>query len=266
MTYQTDRSLTLRFFFAPPTGAYQSGTYMRTFRAASLPVPGAVLISVLLLFWSTGCRKSATETSDDSSSFLFINASLHWPEVNIYANGSLLYPNLGFPDSTGYLSPAFPLNSLSLVSPGDSDTLVNLQEVVEPRKTYSVFVIDTGATGNAQATVIPDSFPPVPSGYVLIRFLNFSYSEPNLDLYSVSNSQYLFTDRYFNESDPFATTFTPVPAGTYTLELRATGAIIALAKINGIALQEGKMYTFFSEGILGGPGNSVFKLAWLQDN
>ena len=28
---------------------------------------------------------------------------------------------------------------------GDSDTLVNLQNVVEPRKTYSVFVIDTGA-------------------------------------------------------------------------------------------------------------------------
>ena len=239
---------------------------MRPTRATSLTVTGAVLMTASFLFWNTGCRKSAPESSNDSPSFLFINASLHWPEINIFANGSLLYPNLGFPDSTGYLSPAFPLNSLSLVAPGDSYTIADVQEVVQPRKTYSVFVIDTGATGSAQAAFIPDSFPQVPSGYVLIRFLNFSYSEPNLDLYSVSNSQYLFTDRYFDESDAFATTFTPIPAGTYTLELRATGAIIALAKINGMALQEGKMYTFFSEGVLGGPGNSVFKLAWLQDN
>jgi hypothetical protein len=239
---------------------------MRLICAASLKVPGTIMMMALLLLDGTSCRKSASQTTTDASSFLFINASLHWPEVDIYANGSLLYPNLGFPDSTGYLSPAFPLNSLSLVASGDSDTLVNLQNIVEPRKTYSVFVIDTGATGSAQATVIPDSFPKVPSGYVLIRFLNFSYSEPNLDLFSVSNSQYLFTDRYFDESDAFATTFTPVPAGTYSLELRATGAIIALAKINGMTLQEGKMYTFFSEGLLGGPGNSVFKLAWLQDN
>jgi hypothetical protein len=221
------------------------------------------LCIVALLF--PGCRKDSGAVNLGPSSLLFVNTSLHTPEVDIFANGSLLYSDLSFPDSTGYIPTTAGVKHLALLMPGNTDTLAGNSSSFLSGRQYSVFLVDA-ATNAVQITAIPDSLPVVPAGYVELRFLNFSYSSSSLDLYSSSNLQYLFTDRYFNESDAAATSFVAFPEGTYSFEIRQPGSIQALATLTGMALQGGNSYTLFSMGTLGGVGNHALSIELVSHN
>ena len=223
-------------------------------------------IRCLLIPWvvlcAGGCHKAGPGT--DTSPLLFVNASLHDTTVNIYTNGTLLYPALSFPDSTGYLTTASPVKQLTLLSEGD--TLLSLPPYFTPGKHYSVFVVDSTSSGGVQVAVMADSLPTLLPGYVSLRFLNFSLSVPNLNLYSASTSQYLFTDRYFDQADSYATSFTSFPAGVYDLELQVPGASVAVATLNGVNLEEGKAYTFFAKGAIGVPGGYGLGIGMVEHN
>jgi hypothetical protein len=219
---------------------------------------------ILCLCAAIACHKANTGPGTGSSPLLFVNTSLHSPSVDIYTNGSLLYPGLSFPDSTGYLTTDSRVNRLSLLATGD--TLLNVPAVFNPGKQYSIFVIDSGAGGGVELAVIADSLPAVHSGYAMLRFLNFSLSVPSLDLYSASTSQYLFTDRYFDETDAFATSFASFPAGIYNLELRVPGEFISVATLSGVNLQAGRIYTLFAKGSVDVTGSRTLGIGVVQHN
>lgn len=211
-----------------------------------------------------GCRKNDRSSDTGTSPLLFVNTSLHDPSVDIYSNGSLLYSQLSFPDSTGYLNTAAPVNRLALVSTGD--TLLNVPTAFTAGRLYSVFVLDSEYGGGVGLAVIADILPAAHPGYTSLRFLNFSPSVSNLDLYSTSAGQDLFTDRYFDETDAFATSFVSFPAGVYDLELRAPGTFVDIATLSGLDLQAGKAYTLFAKGATNVMGSRTLGIGVLQHN
>jgi len=99
-----------------------------------------------------------------------------------------------------------------------------------------------------------------------LRFLNLSGTSPSLDLYAASSLQYFFTDRYFGETDASSTSFVSFPSGDYTFDLYASGTVVTLASLSGIALQGGKVYTLFASGMLGGLGNRELRIGIIQHN
>ena len=48
------------------------------------------------------------------------------------------------------------------------------------------------------------------------------------------------------------TEFTPLAAGTYDLEVRLEGTETSLLDLPGITLEDGKIYTVFAKGFVGG--------------
>jgi hypothetical protein len=211
------------------------------------------------------CSKKTADTT--SSSLLFVNVSLNAPDVDIYTSGNLLYYGLSFPDSTGYLLAAVSSAGLSMVAPTSPDTLAQAPADWHPGQHYSFFVIDSSSGhGGIQVAEMEDSLPVVPTGYVEMRFLNFSLTAPNLDLYTATTSAYLFIDRYYDQVDAYATSFVAYPAGAYSLQLRSSGAIIPIATLNSINLQEGKIYTFFAKGTVGGAGDKNLSIGMVQNN
>lgn len=222
-----------------------------------------LLILGLVVFLG-GCRKGGPGAGSGTSPLLFVNTSIHDPSVDIYTNGSLLYNQLSFPDSTGYLTTVSPVNRLSLLFTGD--TVLDVPTAFVPGHEYSVFVIDSAGGTGVQLAVVPDSVPLTRAGYALVRFLNFSPSVPNLDLYATTTGQYLFTDRYFDQTDASATAFVSVPSGIYNLELRASGTIVSVAGLDGLNLDAGKAYTLFAKGKVGVVGSRTLGIGLLRHN
>ncbi|TDW97526.1 DUF4397 domain-containing protein [Dinghuibacter silviterrae] len=222
------------------------------------PRHSLLVIAVCLVI--AGCHKGGYPTP--SSSLLFVNASVHESSINIYTDGTLFVSNLNFPDSTGYLSTREPVRALSILSAGD--TVFSQPANFTTGREYSIFVADTGVNTGVQVTAVPDSFPATRPGYAFLRFLNFTPSVSNLDLYSTTLSQDLFTDRYFEENDAFSTTFVPYPSGTYELELRAPGTFVTVASLAAVTFEDGKAYTIFAKGATGVAGNRTLGIAILQ--
>jgi hypothetical protein len=232
------------------------------------PVPMRYLCHSMLVVAASlslvvgGCRKG--DSPPASSSLLFVNASVHESSINIYTNGSLFFSDLAFPDSTGYLSTHDPVSDLCILSSGD--TVWSQPARFTAGREYSIFVVDTAVNTGVQVTAVPDSFPTARPGYALLRFLNFSPSVSNLDLYSTTVSQDLFTDRYFEENDTFSDAFVPYPSGTYELELRAPGTFVSVGTLGAATFQDGKAYTIFAKGVTGVAGNRTLGIAILQHN
>jgi hypothetical protein len=53
------------------------------------------------------------------------------------------------------------------------------------------------------------------------------------------------------------TPFTPVPGGTYNLEVRPAGSTDVVLALPNVTLEAGKIYTVFAKGLLGGTGDQA---------
>lgn len=219
-------------------------------------------ILLILLIVPLSCHKTVAPHAD-TTDILFVNTSLNQPQIDVYANGVLQYPQLTFPDSTGYLSIDAPINRLTLAN--GADTLISSPTAFNPGARYSIFLWDTSATA-LHLSAVSDSFPTPHPGYALLRFLNFSPSVESVDLYSVTGGQDLFTGRYFDQTDAFAASFVSFPAGVYNLELRSPGTIISIATLDGLTLVAGKAYTLFARGRVGVVGDRTLGIGVIQHN
>jgi hypothetical protein len=63
----------------------------------------------------------------------------------------------------------------------------------------------------------------------------------------------VFPDVTFKEFSDF----TPLPAGSYDLEVRVAGTSTVALDLDPIVVQAGKIYTVFAKGLLAGTGNQA---------
>ncbi len=200
-------------------------------------------LAVVLL---QACSKGHSPVSTTQASFQFVNTSVYNTTLNVFSGSAPLYAPLSYPDSSGYLPISLPATGFAVVS--GADTLVRIDSNWKPGKQYTLFVMDSMGVGRAAIAQVQDSFPQLQSGYTGVRFLNFCGVAPNLDLYDSISAKYLFTDRYYGETDVFSSTFQSIPSGTYNLQIRVPGELIYVANLPSTILQPGTCYTFFARG------------------
>jgi hypothetical protein len=160
-------------------------------------------------------------------------------------NAALTYPN-----NTGYLTVSPGTRNVKVNAAGTSTTVINGNLDLESGRSYSVFAINT--LSNIEPLILEDDLTSPASGRAHVRFLHLSPDAPAVDI-AVQNGPTLFSNRAFKS----ATAFTPVDAGTYTLEVRLAGTSTTVLTVPNVMLESGAIYTVFAQGFASPPAGNT---------
>ena len=208
---------------------------------------GFLLISLML----AACNKKNTV---GVGQFMFVNAGPELGSVDILFDGTKFNTSaLPYGESTGYQSLIQRAHVMKVTSAGSSTSLYDASLSTAADIKQSFYIYDRLAS--LKVFAVEDLFNAPSGGKANIRFFHLCAGAPLIDVGTISGTVFtpVFTSRTFeNSSSAFTSaTFTEITAGTYTFEIRVTGAGTPLLTVNNIQLQDGKSYSLFAKGISG---------------
>ncbi len=219
-----------------------------------------IIAAVFIIALSTilmGCSEDSNPTTMavSKSNVLVAHTSPNAPGVDLLVDGTVAGTNLTFPNNTGYLSVNSGTRNIKVNVTGTSTTVINADVPFEKDMNYSVFAIDS--VSKISPVVVTDNLTMPASGKSHIRFFHFSPNAPAVDV-AVTGGPVLFGNRTFNKTvSSTEMAYTPVDAGTYNLEVRLAGTTTVVLSLPGIVLENGKIYTVFAKGFVGGSGTQA---------
>ncbi len=185
-----------------------------------------------------------------TSSVKAIHASPNAPAVDLLVDNTIVGTGLTFPNNTGYLTAASGTRNVKVNVSGTNNSVIDANLDLSPMKNYSVFAVDE--VSNISALVLEDDLTMPAPGKAHVRFIHLSPDAPAVDI-TLTDGTVVFGNRAFKEFTPF----TPLDAGTYNLEVRVAGTTTVALPLNGITLEDGKIYTVFAKGFLNGSGDQA---------
>ncbi len=249
-------------------------------RLGFAPLMVALLAAPLVL---TGCSKDADNPLSPQSSsassvaamkargaedfgsrsrwarVMFVHASPDAPAVDIRVGSNKIARNVEFPTNTRYVSLRPGERRVRVNVAGTSTTVIDAEVELQRRRNYTVFAANQVA--NLEPLVLQDDLSRPASGMAHIRFVHLSPNAPAVDV-AVQGGPVVFGNKAFKEY----TAFTPVPAGNYDLEVRVAGTSTVALPLPGIQLREGRIYTVFAKGLLGGTGAQALGAGIIVNN
>jgi len=227
------------------------------FRLRNYPIALALLAAVTL----AGCSDDDSNpvTPAAQARVMAIHASPDAPGVDLLVDGNIAGTNLQFPNNTAYLGVASGTRNIKVNVTGTSTTVINASPNLAPGFNYSVFAIDS--VSKISALVLTDNLAAPASGKAHVRFVHLSPNAPAVDI-AVTGGPVLFPNVSFKGSSAF----TPVTAGTYDLEVRLAGTSTVVLPLPGITLTNGKIYTVFARGFVGGSGAQALGAQIIANN
>jgi len=208
------------------------------------------LMLVLGITVFTGCSEDEevmTPTPTAKSKVLVTHASPNAPGVDLLVDNVIAGTNLTFPNSTAYLEVNSGTRNIKVNVTGTSTTVIQADLPLATDKNYSVFAIDS--VSSIEPLVLEDNLTSPVSGKAHVRFIHLSPNAPAVDI-TTTTGGIVFGDYIFRE----ASAFTPLDAGTYNLQVRLQGTSTVVLDLPGIVLTNGKIYTVFAKGFVGGAG------------
>jgi hypothetical protein len=174
-----------------------------------------------------------------------VHASPDAPAVDVWVNGTKTLTNVPFFTASDYLDLPAGSYDIQVVPTGATEPkVIDAKGVtVEAGKAYTIAA--TGKLADIKATVLVDNLTAPAAGQAHVRVIHFSPDAPAVDI-RVKGGDALLSNLAF----PNATAYTPVPAGSYDLEVTPAGSTTVVLPINGVALEAGKIYDVFAVGEL----------------
>jgi hypothetical protein len=185
------------------------------------------------------------------SRVMFVHASPDAPAVDIYAGWRPVASRLGFPDNTPYRYTLPGPRTVRVNVAGTMTTVIKADVTLRPRTFYSVFAVNEVA--KIEPLVLVDDLTPPAPGKVKVRFVHLSPNAPAVDIAVAGGGPVVFPNVAFKG----ATEFASIPAGTYNLEVRVAGSPDPVLGLPPITVEDGKIYTVFAKGFLGGSGSQA---------
>ncbi|RNI26136.1 DUF4397 domain-containing protein [Rufibacter latericius] len=212
------------------------------------------LFAALPVLSLTSCDDDddAAEMLTDEARVLVVHASPNAPGVDLYVDGTKANTAaLNYPDNTGYLTLASGSRNVKVTAAGAGvgSPVIDANVTLEKDKNYTVFA--AGPLSGITPVVLVDDLTAPASGRAHIRFVHLSPDAPNVDVV-VQGGNNLFSDIEFKEGSAF----TPVNAGSYTVEVQPVGTDIAAVTAT-LNLQAGKIYTVYARGFLNPPAGNT---------
>jgi len=198
-------------------------------------------------------------TTIGSANAMVIHASPDAPGVDLLVDGTIAGTNLTFPNNTGYLAVSAGTHNIKVNVSGTGNTVIETDLDFTKDMNYSIFAIDSVAT--LGALVLEDNLAAPASGFAHVRFIHLSPNAPAVDITTTSGAV-VFGNKSFKEY----TEFTPLSAGSYDLQVRLEGTETVVLELPGIALTDGKIYTVFAKGFVGGSGDEALGAEIIVNN
>lgn len=174
-----------------------------------------------------------------------VHASPDAPAVDVLVNGQRALTNVPFFTASNYLDlPAGSYNIQVVPTGATTPVVIDAQGVrIEAGQAYTIAA--TGALANITATVLNDNLGAPAAGQAHVRVVHFSPDAPAVDI-RVKGGDALLSNLAF----PNASAYTPVPAGSYDLEVTPAGQTQVVLPLNGVRLEAGRIYDVFAVGEL----------------
>lgn len=212
---------------------------------------GLLINAVFILVFSS-CKNSINpEPSLGNARILLVNSAAGSSAINLYWTGNKLNPvPLAYGNTTGYRNITSGVRDVQ-VKANSSNTLLAAKTIhLVQDSSYSFFVFESNKT---LATVIAEDDLSVPSfGNAKIKFANMSSGLSSADL-SISKGPDIASSVSFGTIG----SYTELKAGTYNLILRVHGSTATLLNLPNIRLDNGKIYTIWSNGAVNGTGTNT---------
>lgn len=193
-------------------------------------------------------NQSGKEYADLASAESFVkvvHASPDAPGVDLLVDDMTAGTNLTFPNNTGYLNLLSGTKNIKVNVAGTATTVIDADLRFDASQYYSVFAIDE--VSKLSALVLTDNLTMPEAGNSHVRFLHLSPDAPAVDI-TLTDGTVIWGNISFKES----TAFTPLPAGTYDLQVRVAGTDTVALELPGVTLMDGTIYTVFAKGFLAG--------------
>lgn len=209
-----------------------------------------MMLAVLPLALAS-CEDDDADVMLNDANVMVVHASPDAPGVDLLVNNTKVNTSpLTYPNNTGYLAVPAGTQNIKVNAAGTSTTVIDANVELDPDASYSVFAIDNLA--NIEALVLEDDLTEPAANTAHVRFAHLSPDAPAVDV-AVQGGPVLFSNRSFKS----ATAFTPVAAGTYTLEVRPAGSMDVVLTVPDVVLSNGSIYTIFAKGFLTPPAGNM---------
>lgn len=209
-----------------------------------------LLSSISLGF--TACSDDETSTpapTNATAKVLVVHASPDAPGVDLLLDNSKVNSSaLEFLGNTGYLNVNAGTRNIKVNAAGTSTSVINADVPFVSGKNYSVFAIDS--LSKISAIVVEDDLTTPATGKAHVRFIHLSPNAPAVDV-ALAGGSVVWSNYEFKDGSTFA----PLDAGTYNLEVRLAGTSTVVLPLPNIILTAGKIYTVYAKGFVGGAGN-----------
>ncbi|MCA9670221.1 MAG: DUF4397 domain-containing protein [Myxococcales bacterium] len=177
---------------------------------------------------------------------LVVHASPDAPGVDLLVDNSKVNTTpLTFTANTGYLDVQSGARNVKVNAAGTSTSVIDANLTLDPNKSYSIFAINTLA--NIEALVLEDDLSTPSAGKAHLRFAHLSPDAPAVDIWIKGSPAPIFTNMKFKGS----TTFIPVKAGTYAIEVKLAGTHTTVLESGHLTLDASGIYTVWASGLVG---------------
>jgi hypothetical protein len=214
----------------------------------SLLFIGIAMLSLAVV--SCSDDDSPTENNTPSQGqVMAVHTSPNAPGVDVLVDDAVAVTNLEFTKNTGYVGVNAGTRNFK-VNVTNTNPAVNIFDADLPiaaNFNYTVFAIDS--VENIDFILTIDDLTAPASGKAHVRFFHLSPNAPPVDI-TDTNGNIVFGDYAFSEYSEFE----PLDAGTYDLQVRLQGTNTVVLPLNGITLEDGKIYTVYAKGFVGGAG------------
>ncbi len=186
------------------------------------------------------------DTRQQFSYMRLLHASPNLQPVDVYANGSPIALGLAYSGFTEYLQMVPGRYSIQIFATGTTAPAL-LNTIIElPGQSINTAVI-IGLSPNITMKTFFETVIQIPPGQLYLRFANLVPNSPGMDL-ALTDGTKLFEDVTYG----MATNYRPIAAGTYTFYLLQSGTDARLLYVPNISLGEGRFYTIYAVGQIGG--------------
>ena len=218
------------------------------------------LTAIASLFFLSACdNNDDVEEMQNQADVMVVHASPDAPGVDLYVdNNKVNAAALTYPNNTGYLKVNAGTRNIKVTAAGSTTGVLEAPVPFTAGTNTSIFAFNRLATPGV--LVVNDNLAAPASGQAHVRFFHLSPGAPAVTVGTLANTTFTaipaFTNRAF-ETQATATAnqnFTPLPAGTYTLDVRVASNNTSVLQVPNVTLQAGKIYTIFARGIVGATG------------
>ncbi|MGE0599732.1 MAG: DUF4397 domain-containing protein [Dehalococcoidia bacterium] len=228
------------------------------FGGTSLWLAVAAIIAAFAAILAVAPRQASAA---DTGRVRVMHASPDTPAVDIFVDGAKAVTALAFPNNTPYVTlPAGGHNVKVFVSPSDGSGAPALEATlnVEAGKDYSVLAVGELGKGSLGLYVLEDNNATPAAGKAHIRLIHAAPDAPPVNVAVAGTNTNVFTGVAYRNFGQY----TPVDAGTYSLDVNVNSSGATVLTIPNLKLEARTVYTAVAVGLA---GNGTLKVIPLVD-